>query len=93
MEDFFYHSKGNEHVTVAGKIKDNRLLFGVAKCKKGDRFSKRVGRNLTLGRIAESKHVDEYPFATIKHLQMIFQVEAKSIVRRIRKRGFSKVAI
>ena len=93
MEDFFYHSKGDMHVTVAGKIKDNKLLFAVSKCRKGDRFSKRVGRNLALSRINEKNIIDEFPFATTKHLQFIFQIEAKNIVRRIRKKGFSHAKV
>ena len=49
---YFYHRNSDFNVTIAyQRLDDGSAVYGAAFCRKGDQFSKRIGRRIAEGRM------------------------------------------
>lgn len=70
---YIYHSPHTEspRVTVVGEFIGNFLYVAVAMCSKKDRFSRKIGRTIAMGRLKKRIYRDvidipHYPFFNSK---------------------------
>lgn len=69
---YFYHSKENPRVTIAGTYVDGHLYLGAARCSRKDQFCKKKGRYISAGRAikAMEEEVNCIPANIIQQLKM-----------------------
>lgn len=57
------HIKPKGGVTVAYRQRDDRVEFSVAKCSSNEHFCKRIGRDVSMGRMVKGKFFGAFKVA------------------------------
>jgi len=89
---FIYHTPHNfegktpkKRVTVAGHIQDQVLTLAIARCRKGDTFSRKFGRTMAIRRLERGKKIMQFALSSSelegKKLGEVFRNKAEDVYK------------